>query len=253
MRRHFQVRGKVYYAVATLHAPAMSVQKYFTTLFQLLPPGESLVLTREKWEWIVANHGGGGLHDVLSNRQHVVPSPTERVRYFVADLATEFHVAESTMRAYLSNGLCGDPATLRPIGRGRNPDGKSKRFEVPAPLVAAVRAELARGAVLGNFSIVPQVALRSLRDTTEPRATLGESCEADTEDPMRENAAVTHEIHYAPDALHCSPAPRPDVPPITKSPKPAASSSRRRDPRGKLARATPKPNLSSWRKHVRTP
>lgn len=229
----------------------MSVETYLTNLFQLLPPGETLVLTREKWEWMVAHHGGAAREDSTVGRPEVDRGRSERALYFVSDLAREFDVAESTMRAFLSKGLCGNPSRLRPVGKGKNLDGVSKRFEVPAPLVAAVREALARGQVLGTFSILPNVALRAAHGAPERPAQSSTPDDEESTTPLLKVGPATPASGPAPTAGDRASRSSLDAPTAAKHAKPAPAPRRPR-PQVERAPTAPKPDLGSWRKHARS-
>jgi len=120
----------------------MSIRTYFDSLFALVPPDEPIVISRERWTWIVTNHdtcADSGVPALTSKR--VVSEPQVLL---TRDLARAFRCGESTMRAHLSAGLCGDPRRLRAHGR---------RFELFPDSIHRIRAALGEGQVLGSFCL----------------------------------------------------------------------------------------------------
>jgi len=90
-----------------------------------------------------------------------------------ARLAHQFGVPESSMRALLSCGLCGDPSQFKP-------SGPRTAYRVPAHIVAAIRAEMASGHSLGTVCLVhltppwpdlgPRKELTDSASTQDPKA-----------------------------------------------------------------------------------
>ena len=122
----------------------MSIEAYIRLQFEQLPPGEPLMLSRERWDWILAIHGVNGGAPPTK-----VSSGTEprRAVYGVAALAEEFGIPESSMRRLLSRGLCGNPCDLKP-------SGDRKAYLIPAHIVSAIREVVASGHPIGTVCIV---------------------------------------------------------------------------------------------------
>jgi len=123
----------------------MSIEAYFRMQFELLPPGEPLVLSRDRWDWILSTHGNGPAG--ASPTAAKLGTPSRPAVYGVAALAQEFGVAESSMRALLRCGLAGRPDQLQPHGPGT-------AYRVPAHIVARVRESIIDGHALGTCSLV---------------------------------------------------------------------------------------------------
>jgi len=150
----------------------MSVADYFHRAFELLPPGEPLVLSRERWDWILATHGADDCSAPTAADPGTRPRPAV---YGAAELADEFGLPESSMRALLSRGLCGNPPHLKR-------SGPRKAYRVPTHIVSAIHEEIASGHALGTFCIVnltppwpdrgPYEAPANRTSTREPDVTI---------------------------------------------------------------------------------
>jgi hypothetical protein len=122
----------------------MSIEAYFRMQFELLPPGEPLVLSRDRWDWILSTRGTGAGPTLTAAGPGAQPRPAV---YGVAALAKEFGMPESSMRALLRQGICGNPTQLKP-------SGPRKAYQVPAHIVASMREAIAAGHAPGTFCLI---------------------------------------------------------------------------------------------------
>ena len=159
-----------------------SIEDYFLRQFELLPPGEPLVLTRDRWDWILATHGSSASPSPTPAGPSAQPRPAV---YGVAALAKEFAMPESSMRALLGHGICGNPSQLKPRG-------PRKAYQVPAHIVASIREEIASGHPLGTVCLVhltppwpdlgPRKELTDSASTQDPKSII-EPCPAEQASP----------------------------------------------------------------------
>lgn len=123
----------------------MSVESYISSVFQLLPPDGHIQLTRKMWAQLLEKHGAGPTTLAQPTTQPTLTPPAAaRAIYTVEHLTEVLPRRASTIRGLLSDGLCGDPETLKP---------NTRTFEVPGRVVEALLAQLAEGHALNSFCL----------------------------------------------------------------------------------------------------
>jgi hypothetical protein len=213
--------------------PHMSLKAYFDRRIELMAPAETITLTRESLEWIVAQHGDECACASQPAVAAVGAGETVQTIFTVSELALEFRASESSMRAFVAGGLFGPATALR-----RDREGKRKMpFRIPSRLVEAVREMLESGHLLGSFCVVP-AALDSPVDENVPSEPNAISARVVSTPDIGNGPNVTRTAPTAPSA-------RPPQQPKTKETHPQiaphAPARQRRD--------LGETDLSGWRKH----